>query len=804
MVDLLPGFSLALASLADTGLQVWNAASLNTTDKQRQWMRDPDYDYGAGIVVGENGIIKEETDDGLVVTLVSLALLQLPALSLVAASLASCRKLGPTAAAAKRVLLSLLLLIIPFPLLECAVYLGIAGFLSFLPLARERCLQARLSLGCFLQLVLQAVLLLGYSRTALQPAQLLSILSSCVVIRKFWTALVKEKSDEPKAINKFVVEHIKSGLFYLPLCIVSIASNVGLLILVILLCDVHAIFFVVISLLGNLVLAVFPPRELAAWVESKLSLQYRFGQDTDDCPAEGCNLLLAAQTAWANLFLPFRPLGSSSHLASLVMLSLQVFRSLGNIITIIALIVFVSEPNSDDQYKLDLRDGFNDYDYYQDDNDKDYFRLTLVYIFISLICISMLNVLTVVVYSYKIDSDDQDAENDIEKIPMMTPIIKNTEKAEKKLNTTDPQDETQMTILIEDDKKDVHSNKETEPLLNHAIDRTDINEPINADDSQKESEPENDETAQGSLEGSLKTISTSNINLPFTKKPSDGIELDETETSQEVEKTDEVENENLRQEDLIDAINRAAVVEQSKKAGPEPVDLLEPGGGGEVEHSSPPRPLFNRLTSADGSLAVQDKDLHFVGKDANLNDEQIKNLKDTVNNLLESGSVDKDNFKDVIGMCYPMVDLEKLENDIYQKFDEDKTGHIEVRKFLLIIYALSSGTAEEKLRMIFKLVDANDDEVIVLEEYKIVARDIFVLANETKLSEANELQLRLVMKSWDEMDANKDGKVVLEDFILACTESKFIVLTYIENFARDYREKYRKPSVALLKNNVEN
>ena len=195
-------------------------------------------------------------------------------------------------------------------------------------------------------------------------------------------------------------------------------------------------------------------------------------------------------------------------------------------------------------------------------------------------------------------------------------------------------------------------------------------------------------------------------------------------------------------------------------------------------------PKLQRMTSADGSCAIQDADLDFIGKHSKLSNEDVKKH---FTGLLSDGRVDKEVFKKVVEMCYPDLDTERLEKHIFKVFDEERVGLIEFRKFMLVIYALSSGTPEENLKQIFKLVDRNSDDEITVEEFKDVVHDIFVLANERKVSVSLENQL--VSKAFSEMDTNADGKVVLDEFIKACKRHNYIVITYIKNFAETYNQK---------------
>ena len=74
---------------------------------------------------------------------------------------------------------------------------------------------------------------------------------------------------------------------------------------------------------------------------------------------------------------------------------------------------------------------------------------------------------------------------------------------------------------------------------------------------------------------------------------------------------------------------------------------------------------------------------------------------------------------------------------------------------MLVVLALSSETAEENAEKIFYLVDRNNDGFISVEEYKAVTHDIFLLANEKKISTSNKDQL--MKSSFGDMDLNMDG-----------------------------------------------
>ena len=52
---------------------------------------------------------------------------------------------------------------------------------------------------------------------------------------------------------------------------------------------------------------------------------------------------------------------------------------------------------------------------------------------------------------------------------------------------------------------------------------------------------------------------------------------------------------------------------------------------------------------------------------------------------------------------------------MYRVFDEEQSGVIELRRFMLVIMALSGGSPEENIEKIFYMVDINNDGYISSE-----------------------------------------------------------------------------------------
>ena len=59
-------------------------------------------------------------------------------------------------------------------------------------------------------------------------------------------------------------------------------------------------------------------------------------------------------------------------------------------------------------------------------------------------------------------------------------------------------------------------------------------------------------------------------------------------------------------------------------------------------------------------------------------------------------------FSDIMHKCFPRTFKDDLELNIFSLYDVDSSGYIEFSEFLFVIALMSDGTAQEKLKQIFK------------------------------------------------------------------------------------------------------
>ena len=136
-------------------------------------------------------------------------------------------------------------------------------------------------------------------------------------------------------------------------------------------------------------------------------------------------------------------------------------------------------------------------------------------------------------------------------------------------------------------------------------------------------------------------------------------------------------------------------------------------------------------------------------------------------------------------VCYPSMDVNKLEKHIFRMYDENNDGVIDFKEFMMILYIMSAGTPEENLTQIFRIFDKDNDGTVTEKEMVKLVRDlckVFEMAGRENDEEAGECQRlfkqnskkNVALMAFKEMDKDSDGKVTKEEFIAACYKEKSV------------------------------
>jgi len=179
-------------------------------------------------------------------------------------------------------------------------------------------------------------------------------------------------------------------------------------------------------------------------------------------------------------------------------------------------------------------------------------------------------------------------------------------------------------------------------------------------------------------------------------------------------------------------------------------------------------------------VQLPEVDVEIITTNTGLDKDQIEDHYEKFLSNHKNGRISKRSFQAMLRESYPGADpsvLGKLAQHIFRMYDTNQDGHIDFREFMLALYIMNNGSAEQNLRQIFRVFDINNDGAISLKELQKIVKDLYHLMKE-KPEESNDVIARtdftelnednIARTAFAEMDEDKDGKIDQDEFVSAC------------------------------------
>ena len=100
-----------------------------------------------------------------------------------------------------------------------------------------------------------------------------------------------------------------------------------------------------------------------------------------------------------------------------------------------------------------------------------------------------------------------------------------------------------------------------------------------------------------------------------------------------------------------------------------------------------------------------DLDLDFIASHTNCQSrEVVARQYEKFLEKLPDGKMTKQSFKKMVRAFFPERNASKLESHIFRIYDPDGDGTIDFKEFMVVLYTITNGTPEDKLRNIFRHV----------------------------------------------------------------------------------------------------
>lgn len=183
------------------------------------------------------------------------------------------------------------------------------------------------------------------------------------------------------------------------------------------------------------------------------------------------------------------------------------------------------------------------------------------------------------------------------------------------------------------------------------------------------------------------------------------------------------------------------------------------------------------------NIQEKEEDLNYIFNNTNFNKEAIEKWHREFIQDFPNGRMVLDQFIQMYKVFYPEKEnIAEFCSHIFRSFDEDNSGYLDFRNFMLAIDVTSNGNVEDKLRWSFRVYDIDKDGEIDLNEMTSVLSSIVRNnSNENLKAETEEI----AKKTFDKLDLNHDGVITEKEFLKACDSDKELSRLMIPNMANN-------------------
>ena len=133
----------------------------------------------------------------------------------------------------------------------------------------------------------------------------------------------------------------------------------------------------------------------------------------------------------------------------------------------------------------------------------------------------------------------------------------------------------------------------------------------------------------------------------------------------------------------------------------------------------------------NGKYVLTEHDVQYLSKYTGMREQDIHLRFQQFLQQHPDGKIPKKAYMAVLQNCYSQTSVEKLEEVVFNVYDENGDGYVDFKEFLLVLHSLSAGTPKEKLEQIFRSFDITNSGVLTREEVNLLVTRIYHLLGKT-------------------------------------------------------------------------
>lgn len=167
---------------------------------------------------------------------------------------------------------------------------------------------------------------------------------------------------------------------------------------------------------------------------------------------------------------------------------------------------------------------------------------------------------------------------------------------------------------------------------------------------------------------------------------------------------------------------------------------------------------------------LSDADIRRLVAETHFNEQEVRKWYREFLNDCPNCQLTKSDFADVYKAMSGNEDGSRY---IFAAFDIDHNGKIDFEEFLKAISVTTRGSYNEKLELVFRMYDINNDGTLERKELQQILAALFSVS----------ISLEQLNQMFETLDVNKDNRVTKNEFMRVCSRSDEIRNVLDDNYA---------------------
>jgi len=174
------------------------------------------------------------------------------------------------------------------------------------------------------------------------------------------------------------------------------------------------------------------------------------------------------------------------------------------------------------------------------------------------------------------------------------------------------------------------------------------------------------------------------------------------------------------------------------------------------------------------SAVLRDDEFATIAKATGMTvDDVEKHYLDFLQANGSDGKISKKEFEETVKKFQPKINevenSKKLTKYVFRMYDTDDSGSIDFNEFMTVCYLSSCNKPDEKLRMIFRVFDKNQDKSIKKDEVSKIVKILYKLLSDEEKKKGDEK--KIAEEVFKEMDKDANQKVTEAEFLAAVNKA---------------------------------